>query len=93
MLDLAFGLLRRPRVGTRTSVSRPSRSAVVYARALQALDGALAGASQREIAIAVFGEARVTADWTADSELRAQVRYLIQRGRVLMEGQYRTLLD
>lgn len=93
MLDLAFGLLRRPRVGTRTSVSRPSRSAVVYARALQALDGALAGAPQREIAIAVFGEAHVAANWTADSELRAQLRYLIQRGRALMEGQYRTLLD
>ncbi|MDH5835335.1 DUF2285 domain-containing protein [Luteimonas kalidii] len=93
LLDLAFGLLRRPRVGTRTSVSRPSRSAVVHARALQALDGALAGASQREIAIAAFGEARVAVDWSADSELRAQVRYLIQRGRALMEGQYRTLLD
>lgn len=93
VLDLAFGLLRKPRVGTRTSVSRPSRSAVVYIRALQALDGTLAGASQREVAIALFGEARVAADWTADSELRAQVRYLIQRGHTLMQGQYRTLLD
>lgn len=93
MLDLAFGLLRRSRVGTRTSISRPSRSAVVYARALQALDGAVAGAPQREIANAVFGEARVAGNWTADSELRAQLRYLIQRGRALMEGQYRTLLD
>jgi hypothetical protein len=93
VLDLAFGLLRRPRIGTRTSVSRPSRSAIVHARALQALDGALAGASQREIAIAVFGEAHVAANWTADSELRAQVRYLIQRGRALMQGQYRPLLD
>lgn len=92
-LDLAFGLLRRPRIGTRTSVSRPSRSAVVYVRALQALDGTLAGASQREIATALFGQARVAEGWTADSELRAQVRYLIQRGQTLMQGQYRTLLD
>ncbi len=93
VLDLAFGLLRRPRIGTRTSVARPGRSAVIYARALQALDGALAGASQREIAIALFGEARVAADWSPDSELRAQVRYLIRRGRALMKGQYHTLLD
>lgn len=93
VLDLAFGLLRRPRMLTRNAVSRPSRGAVIYARALQALDGTLAGASQREIAAALFGEVRVAADWSPDGELRAQVRYLIQRGRALMQGGYRTLLD
>jgi hypothetical protein len=93
VLDLAFCLLRRPRMLTRDAVSRPSRGAVIYARALQALDGTIAGASQREIAAALFGEARVAADWSPDGELRAQVRYLIQRGRALMRDGYRTLLD
>lgn len=93
VLDPAFDLLRRPRTLTRNAVSRPSRGTVIYARALQALDGTLAGASQREIAAALFGEARVAADWSPDGELRAQVRYLIQRGRALMQDGYRTLLD
>src|SRR3546814_7271716 len=61
-------------------------------RALQALDGALAGASQRRIATVLFGEEDVAARWSPDGELRAQVRYLIQRGRAMMEGEYRSLL-
>ena len=48
--------------------------------------------SQREVAAALFGSERVEAEWQPDSELRAQVRYLIQRGRSFMEGGYRDLL-
>lgn len=71
---------------------RPSRMALIHMRTLQALDGALAGATQREIAVAVFGAERVARDWTPDSELRAQVRHLIRRGRAFMNGEYRSLL-
>lgn len=60
---------------------------------LQALDGWLAGASQRDIAVALFGEARVEADWRDPRDhLRDQVRRAVRRGRDLMEGGYRRLL-
>ncbi|WP_370540450.1 DUF2285 domain-containing protein [Azospirillum sp. INR13] len=60
--------------------------------ALQALDAALAGASLRDTAEAVFGPQRVAADWFRSSPLRDQVRYLVRRGRRLMAGGYRDLL-
>ncbi|MPZ36421.1 MAG: DUF2285 domain-containing protein [Rhodospirillales bacterium] len=60
---------------------------------LQALDGFLAGATYREIAVALFGEARVLADWSdARRHLFDQVRRAVRRGRYLMNGGYRTLL-
>jgi len=60
---------------------------------LQALDGWLAGAPQRDIAAALFGPARVEADWRDPRDhLRDRVRRAIRRGRGLMEGGYRTLL-
>lgn len=74
------------------AIERPSRLAIVHMRTLQALDGVLAGASQREIAAAIFGADRVARDWAPDSELRAQVRHLIRRGRAFMNGEYRSLL-
>src|SRR5262249_34191012 len=52
-------------------VSAPSRLGLLHMRALMALDGRAAGASQRDIATAIFGEARVREQWHADSELRA----------------------
>ncbi len=69
-----------------------SRTALIHARTLQALDGVHAGASQRDIAIVLFGDHRVQSDWTSDGELRAQVRYLIRRGKVCVNGGYRALL-
>ena len=79
----------RPR---RLRVVRPTRIAVMHMRALQALDGAQAGASQREIASVLFGEDVVAARWGTDSELRAQVRHLIRRARAYMRGGYRRLV-
>jgi len=61
-------------------------------RTLQALDAHLDGASARETAEALFGAERVKADWYRDTPLRDQVRYLIRRGRQLMDGGYRDLL-
>ena len=75
-----------------TVTVRPGRLAILHMRALQALDGVLAGASHREIAMAVFGTQRVTEGWHADSELRAQTRHLIRRGKAFMNGDYRNLV-
>lgn len=75
-----------------TVIVRPGRLALLHMRALQALDGVLAGASHREIAMAIFGDQRVTEGWHADSELRAQVRHLIRRGEAFRHGDYRSLV-
>lgn len=92
-LETALSLLQGSDAHTPKAMTRPPRSAMTHMRALQAIDGVAAGASQREIAAVLFGEEEVAARWTPDGELRAQVRYLIQRGRALVDGNYRTLLD
>lgn len=74
------------------SSSSVSRSALVHLRAFQALDGIAAEASHRTIARVLFGAEEVTRRWTADGELRAQVRYLVRRARALRDGGYRSLL-
>jgi hypothetical protein len=65
---------------------------LLHMRALQALDGALTGASQREIAVALFGAEVVSQEWHADGEFRARIRYLIRRASALMNGDYCSLL-
>lgn len=65
-----------------------SRSALLHLRALQAFDAAQAGASQRSIAIALFGPEVVSRRWQADSELRAQVRHLLRRATAYVAGDY-----
>jgi hypothetical protein len=72
---------------------RPTRSALTHMRTLQAIDGARSGAAQREIARAIFGSDAVDAQWSPDSELRAQIRYFLRRGTAFTDGAYRTLLD
>ncbi len=84
------GVIERDRVG---SNGGGLRLRIMHMRALQALDGALAGATLREVAVAIFGAERVEHSWNPDSELRAQVRHLIARGHALMRGGYRRLLD
>jgi hypothetical protein len=60
---------------------------------LQVLDGDLDGATQRDIAIALFGVPRVKADWAArNGNLRDRVRRAIRRARWLMDGGYLHLL-
>lgn len=71
---------------------RSSSEPIITMQSLQALDGHLAGASEREIAIAIFGLRPVRETWHSDSELRARVRYLIRRGHAGMDGGYRRLL-
>lgn len=56
---------------------------------VQALDGRLAAASYREIAIALFGARRVNADWSDPrNHLLDRVRRAVRRGKFLMRGGY-----
>lgn len=82
------GLARPPEA----TAARVNRTTLVHLRALQALDGVSAGASHRTIARVLFGTAAVARRWTADGELRAQLRYLLRRARALRDGGYRRLL-
>ncbi len=61
--------------------------------ALRILDARLAGASYRDIAVALFGLGRVNEDWSApDEHLKNRIRRAAKRGTFLMDGGYRTLL-
>jgi hypothetical protein len=68
-----------------------SRSSTLHLRALQALDAVQGGASQREVASAVFGVEATKTRWSSDGELRAQTRHLLKRAKALMQGGYREL--
>jgi hypothetical protein len=68
-----------------------TRASLLHLHALQALDASQAGAHHRDIAGALFGADAVRKRWTADSELRAQVRHLLTRAEGLMRGGYLAL--
>jgi hypothetical protein len=60
---------------------------------LRALDGYLAGASQRQIAVSLFGPRRVEKEWRDPGGfLRDRVRRAIGRGRHMMTSGYLDLL-
>jgi hypothetical protein len=80
----------------RGAVPRPAfrqvaRGSLLHLRAIHALDAAQAGARHRDIAEVLFGADAVRSRWTADSELRAQVRHLLNRAEGLMRGGYLAL--
>lgn len=87
ILKVGKPISRRNNAGT-----YPSRLSIVHMRTFQALDGAVSGASHREIAAALFGSEAVGHRWHSDGDLRAQVRHLIRRGRALTLGGYRRLV-
>lgn len=60
-------------------------------RMLQAYDGRLAGASQREIAQVVFRRSRVSRDEWQSAPERFQVMALLRDARLMVDGGYRTL--
>jgi hypothetical protein len=63
---------------------------ILQLRVRDALD---AGASQREIATALFGETRTVLDWTHRSEsLRSRVRRLVAEAKAMTRGRYRLLM-
>jgi hypothetical protein len=74
-----------------SAAQAPSRRAVAHMRALQALDAAGAGMSEREIGAALFGSG-AGKDWYSDSPLRASVRDALKRGRRYRDGHWRTLV-
>lgn len=85
--EAAAGLLEGrplPAVSLR-AVGRDER---LHLRALQALDAMQAGASHRDLAVALFGARAVRAEWHADGALRAQVRHLVARAEGFMRGGY-----
>ena len=62
-------------------------------RMLRAYDGRLAGASQREIAEAIFRLSRVSRDEWQSAPERFAVMALLRGGREMVEGGYRRLLQ
>lgn len=73
---------------------RPSAQALArLGLCLRALDGTLQGASTREIAVGLFGPARVPsgAAWKG-SDLRSRTMRLVRDGRALLSGGYLDLL-
>ena len=73
------------------AAKKVTRASLLHLHALQALDASQAGAHHRDIAGALFGVEAVRKRWTADSELRAQVRHLLNRAEGLMRGGYLAL--
>jgi len=60
---------------------------------LRVHDALSAGASQREIAAALFGAGRVASDWADGSDsLRSRIRRLVRDARIMGRGGYRLLL-
>ena len=60
---------------------------------LRALDADAAGATHRDIAVALLGSEAVHERWCRDGGLRSRVRYLLRRGHKLVSGDYRRLLS
>lgn len=76
---------------------RPTQTQIEFAKisprrlktVLQILDSSLAGATHREIAMAVYGRDRVDAQWDDPGEhLKDHIRKTIRRGHRLMTGRY-----
>ncbi|WP_439570794.1 DNA -binding domain-containing protein [Sphingomonas sp.] len=60
---------------------------------LRVHDALAAGASQREIGAALFGEDRIVLDWHDDRDsLRSRVRRLVRDARAMARGGYRYLM-
>lgn len=60
---------------------------------LRVQDALTAGASQRDIALSLFGVERISSDWRAVSDsLRSRVRRLVRDARQMARGGYRDLL-
>ncbi|WP_339864848.1 DUF2285 domain-containing protein [Paremcibacter congregatus] len=70
----------------------PERRARRWILMLRAFDGAATGASQRDIAAALFGDRAVREDWQAGF-LRTRVQRLLFAARAMMGGGYRRLLN
>jgi hypothetical protein len=79
--------------GRLPSMARGARSkSVRWLQMLRAHDARCAGASQRDIAMLIFGEARVHEDWNGRSDyMRMRVQRLLRAAEGLVAGGYRAL--
>jgi hypothetical protein len=84
--------LKEKSTGSRSRLSASKRADRFHCSVLQAIDGASAGATHRQIAVAIYGQRRVSASWTPDGDLRASIRYFLKRGTALVNGGYRALI-
>lgn len=91
IVSAVLALFVSPKPSRSAAKPRPNRQWMLHFRALQALDGEAAGASHREIAEVIFGAQDIFQRWTTNSELRAQIRYLLRRGHHLVSSGYRQL--
>ena len=88
----AFNQLSRGEIVPRRFLAATPSSRRLYF-VLRALDGSLAGASYKEIAVVLFGADRVRSDWGRDSDhLKNRIRRAVLRGKMLTAGDYRRLL-
>jgi hypothetical protein len=72
----------------------PEQRAPKWARALQAYDGMVAGASLREIACVLYSEQFVAEEWNGRSAfLKARIQRILKYGRKMVHGDYKTLLQ
>ena len=56
------------------------------------LGGRLGGKSLRQIAVDLYGEARVAEEWRSDGSMRGRVRWRVKQALKLMNGGYRELI-
>jgi hypothetical protein len=84
--------LKEKSTGSGIRLPESNRADRFHCSVLQAVDGAAAGATQRQIAAAIYGQRRVSASWTPDGDLRARIRYFLKRGATLINGGYRALI-
>jgi hypothetical protein len=87
-----IGDLKRKSTPSRKRSPVLGRATLFHASVIQSLDAAGAGASHREIAVALRGAQWVSSRWTPDGELRASIRYFLKRGAILVNGAYRALI-
>jgi hypothetical protein len=96
LLDHIDALTRMSRAWRGAPPPRDSRMTVEQRRRfrlkLRAADGRANGATYREIAIAIYGAARVEADSWKTSPLRDAVIAFVEAGITLIDGGYRQLL-
>lgn len=85
--DLSITGRMKPRYNLKKVSARRLKTVV------RALDGAIAGASHKDIALAIYGAQRVQTDWDDPREhLKDHIRRTVRRGIRLMNGGYRSFL-
>jgi hypothetical protein len=92
-LDGSISALKDFRTLLGSGLPEPPPRSKQWQSYLTALDAARQGASYRDIAILLYGEADAARRWKDPARhMKDAVRYAVRRGEELMEGGYRRLL-